>query len=248
MMPALNKSSCKALLERKPQLYLTLLRIKRFGHWSQRWVVSKETDITIEGFPRSSNSFARAAFMAAQPEKLRIATHVHSAAQVRHSAKLGIPTMVLLRAPADACLSLVALDYEISGISANDISITEATQRVISNLQAYERFYQDTLKVYDQIVVAEFSMVTSNYAEVIQRLNQRYQTEFALYENSPENDAQLFDKGGFHLSPNPQRNAIKDTMRSILGSDSVQPALRCAESVYKQLIELEQKRYPSRSS
>ena len=194
------KAKLKTLLERSPHIYLTLLRIKRIGHWSQRWIVCKDTKITIEGFPRSSNSFARAAFMAAQPEKVRIATHVHSAAQVRESVRLGIPTMVLLRAPADACLSLVALDYEISGVNAEDISTGEATHTIISNLEAYERFYRTTLTVYYSIVIAEFSVVTSNYGLIIERINQQYKTNFTLYQNSPENDAQLFDKGGFHLA------------------------------------------------
>lgn len=241
------KAKLKALLERSPQLYLTLLRIKRTGHWSQRWVVCSDTDITIEGFPRSGNSFARAAFMAAQPEKLRIATHVHSAAQVRHSVKFGVPTMVLLRAPADACLSLVALDYEITGVNADDISTEEATQTIIANLEAYERFYRDTLTVYDSVVIAEFSIVTNNYERIIQRINQQHDTAFTLYHNSQENDAQLFDKGGFHLSPNPQRNAIKEAMRSILASAPVQPALERANRVYEELLEREQRRYSNDS-
>lgn len=181
--------------------------------------------------------------MAAQPDKLRIATHVHSAAQVRESVRLGIPTMVLLRAPADACLSLVALDYEISGVNAADISTEQATRTIIENLQAYERFYRDTLKVYDSIVIAEFSIVTSHYAQIIERMNQQYNTHFYTYINSPENDAKLFDKGGFHLSPNPQRNEIKKAMRAILNSTAVQAALEPANHVYQELLAREQKRY-----
>lgn len=233
----------KQTLERFPSLYLRLLKIKRTGHWSQRWIVCPETAITIEGFPRSGNSFARAAFMKAQPEKVRIATHVHSAAQVRHSVKLGVPTMVLLRAPADACLSLVALDYEVAGKKTEEISTKAATLSLIRNLEAYRRFYEDTLDVYDSVVMADFSLVTTEYGEVIRRVNEKYGTHFTRYENSRGNDAELFEKGGFHLSPNENRNAIKATIKTALESEAVGPALKQAEELYKEFCGLEDKKY-----
>ncbi len=238
------KATLKIQLERFPWLYLTLLKLKRTGHWSKNWIVSAETNITIEGFPRSGNSFARSAFMSAQPNEVCIATHVHSAAQVRQSVHLGIPTMVLLRHPADACLSLVALDYEIAGTRPEDISKVKATRTLIENLAAYDRFYRDTLKVYDSVVIAEFSIVTADYGEIIQRINRKYGTRFATYDSSPENDAQLFDKGGFHLSPNENRNAIKSAIRSILQSEAVRPALNQAEKAYQAIQEREHAKHP----
>jgi hypothetical protein len=238
------KATLKTLLERLPWLYLSLLKLKRTGHWSQRWIVSPETGITIEGFPRSGNSFARSAFMAAQPAKVRIATHVHSAAQVRHSVHLGIPTMVLLRHPADACLSLVALDYEISGKRPEEISTTEATATLIENLAAYDRFYRDTLKVYESVVIGDFSIVTSDYGRIIRRINHKCGTQFIPYTNSSENDEKLFDKGGFHLSPNENRDAIKSAIRSILESAAVRPALEQAEQTYQAIQKRERAQQP----
>tara|TARA_B110000285_G_C15109629_1_gene610221 strand:- start:70 stop:810 length:741 start_codon:yes stop_codon:yes gene_type:complete len=240
----MSKATLKAQLERFPLLYLTLLKLKRTGHWSQRWIVSSETGITIEGFPRSGNSFARSAFMAAQPDEMCIATHVHSAAQVRQSVRLGIPTMVLLRNPADACLSLVALDYEIAGTQREDISTAEATATLIENLAAYYRFYRDTLTVYNSVVIADFSIVTTDYGEIIQRINRKCGTQFTTYQNSSKNDAALFDKGGFHLSPNENRNAIKSAIRSILQSAAVRPALDQAEQVYQAIQQREHTQYP----
>lgn len=238
------KAKLKKQLERLPWLYLSLLKLKRTGHWSQEWIVSAKTDITIEGFPRSGNSFARSAFMSAQPDKVCIATHVHSAAQVRQSVHLGIPTMVLLRHPADACLSLVALDYEIAGTRPEDISTAKATATLIENLGAFNRFYRDTLNVYDSVVIAEFSIVTADYAEIIRRINCKYGTQFTQYQNSPENDTQLFDKGGFHLSPNENRNAIKSAIRSILQSAAVRPTLEQAEQAYHAILAREHAQYP----
>ena len=56
--------SLKLCLDRFPRLYLSLLRFKRFRHWSRDWIVCSDTHVVIEGFPRSANSFAREAFLA----------------------------------------------------------------------------------------------------------------------------------------------------------------------------------------
>lgn len=217
-----------------------ILSLLRYRHWSRKWIVSAQSAITIEGFPRSGNSFAKSAFNSSQPEALQIATHVHSAAQVIRSVQLQVPTMVLLRAPADACLSLVALDYEIAGISPKAISTSKATATLIHNLIAYRRFYQTVLKVHDQVVIAEFSLVTSDLGKVIERINQKYGTHFETYNNCPQNDSKLFESGGFHLSPNENRNTIKAAIKSILESAKIQPHLQSAEEVYQRILKKEQ--------
>ena len=104
----------KELLESYPQLYVELLRIKRRNHWSKKWVVTKETDCVIDGFPRSANSFARLAFVESQVNnELILATHTHSPAQIVQAARWGIPTMVCIRRPFDAIRGLASFDLEL---------------------------------------------------------------------------------------------------------------------------------------
>lgn len=235
----MNKAAIKQKLESYPRLFLGALSLKRIGHWSRHWIVSKASDVTIEGYPRSGNSFAHSAFRSAQTQKPRIATHVHSYTQIIRSVDLCVPTMVLLRNPKDACLSLVALSNEIAERDVSDVELSRAKQSLIENLRNYKTFYEKVLTVKDGIIVAEFSLVTSDFGEIIRRMNERFGTGFEPYENSEQNDSTLFKKGGFHLSPNQQRDSIKDFLRQCFNSDDVEALVNDAMGVYQEMLQLE---------
>lgn len=47
----------KKQLENFPALYISLLRWKYRNHWFKKRIINENTDIVIEGFPRSANSF-----------------------------------------------------------------------------------------------------------------------------------------------------------------------------------------------
>jgi hypothetical protein len=235
----MNKAAIKQKLESYPRLFLGALSLKRFGHWSRHWIVSKASDVTIEGYPRSGNSFAHSAFRSAQIQKTRIATHVHSYAQIVRSVDLSVPTMVMLRNPKDACLSLVALSNEIAERDASEVKLSRAKQSLMENLRSYKTFYEKVLQVKDGIIVAEFTLVTSDFGEIVRRMNKRFGTAFELYENSEQNDSTLFKKGGFHLSPNQQRDSIKDSLRQCFNSDDVESLVNDAMAVYEDMLQLE---------
>jgi predicted enzyme related to lactoylglutathione lyase len=235
----MNKAAIKQKLESFPRLFLATLSLKRIGHWSRHWIVSKASDVTIEGYPRSGNSFSHSAFRSAQTQKQRIATHVHSYAQIVRSVDLSVPTMVLLRNPKDACLSLVALSNEIAERDPSDVELSRAKQSLLENLRSYKTFYEKVLKVKDGIIVAEFNLVTSDFGEIIRRMNKRFGTAFEPYENSEQNDSTLFKKGGFHLSPNQQRDSIKDYLRQCFDSDDVEALVNDTMAVYQQMLQVE---------
>lgn len=237
----MNKSTIKAHLEKYPRLYLAVLSLKRIGHWSRSWIVVPDTDITIEGYPRSGNSFARSAFQFAEGNQHKIATHVHSYAQVIRSAQLGVPTMVLVRTPKDACLSLVALSYQISDVDIQDEIIERAKRDLINNLRSYRVFYENVLRVGDDVVIADFNLVTTDYGEIIRRMNKRYGTNFPLYESNKENEAEVFDKGGFHLSPNAKRDGIKAALKECYQLDELKPYISEAQAAYEKVLKLERK-------
>jgi hypothetical protein len=82
-----------------PAIYFNLFRLLRTRRSVER-LVTPDTQLVIEGFPRSGNSFARRAFVMAQNEsshKTRIAHHIHVPAQVVRAARWRIPTLVLIR-------------------------------------------------------------------------------------------------------------------------------------------------------
>lgn len=235
----MNKAKIKEFLENYPCLYLAMLKLKRTGHWSRSWIVRRDTEITIEGYPRSGNSFARSAFLFAENSKRRIATHVHSHAQVIRSVQLGIPTMVLVRAPKDACLSLVALSYQVKEREVSAAMRTRAKLDLINNLASYHRFYKNVLRVAEGVIIADFNLVTKDYGEVLRRMNLRYGTHFPIYESSDANKQKVFEEGGFHLSPDAKRDSIKAALRDCYKLDELQPSIADAQAVYEDVLKLE---------
>jgi hypothetical protein len=134
--------------------------------------VEADTRFVIEGFPRSGNTFATAAFeVATKPRKPKLGHHVHSPAHVLAAIRLGVPVLVVVRPPNDAVLSFV--------IQQPHISITQA-------LRAYVRFHRTLLPHLDRFVVATFDQVTGDFGEVLDRVRDRFGTPWE-FEHTEEN-------------------------------------------------------------
>ncbi len=222
----------KRTLQFNPALYLGILRIKRRGHWSQDWIVDPNTDIVIEGFPRSANSYYLSAFQLLQVGSLRIATHVHAPAQIIRACQLGIPTVVLLRDPIDACKSYKALDCQ-----CNPDQLHRMMKKPLSRyFEEYIYFYRKLLKWRGKFVVAPFEEVTQTLIPSIHRLNALYQTQYIARELTPDEKTQVFKEGGTHLSPNVDRDAIKVQIEHELEADKTKRLIHKAQALYQQFL------------
>ncbi|NJN53795.1 MAG: hypothetical protein HC804_02970 [Anaerolineae bacterium] len=93
-----------AIVGQHPAFYKIWCRLFRPDTLSR--FVTQKTDIVIEGFPRSGNTFAVAAFSVAQKNTYQIARHTHKVMQIIKAVDMKIPTLVLIRTPTDAVLSL----------------------------------------------------------------------------------------------------------------------------------------------
>jgi hypothetical protein len=83
-------------------IYLNLYKIFK----NKELVVNQNTDIVVEGFPRSGNSYLKKLIEFLVIKKnIKIASHTHSIAQVNKSIDLGINTIIMIRNPIDACIS-----------------------------------------------------------------------------------------------------------------------------------------------
>lgn len=222
----------KKALQIHPALYLNILRLKRKGHWSQAWIVDSKTDIVIEGFPRSANSYYLSAFQTSQGDSLKIATHVHAPAQIIRACQLGVPTVVLLRDPVDACKSYKALDCQ-----CNPEKLKQMMNKPLSEyIGDYIYFYQKLLNWRSKFVVAPFEEVTQTLIPSIKRLNALFGTDFITRELTTEEMKQVFDEGGSHLSPNVDRDAIKAQIDHELENDKTQSLIPRARSLYQQFL------------
>jgi hypothetical protein len=133
--------------------------------------VSRKTEIVIEGFPRCGNTFAVVAFRSAQRRDIEIAHHLHAAAQIKRATNLDIPTIVLIREPFNAILSVAAKDPLLS---------------ISWILHSYIRFYAAVLPYLDKTIVAPFPCVTSDLGGIIRCVNAKYGTDFREFAPDDE--------------------------------------------------------------
>jgi hypothetical protein len=213
-----------------PALFFTIYRLTGKD---RRRVVTPETQLVIEGFPRSANTFAVAAFRQAQREKVRIAHGLHVPAQVVRAARWGIPTLVLIRKPKDAVLSFLIRD---------PISVGQA-------LKYYLSFYQAVEKYRDAYVLGLFEEVTEDYGQVIRRLNERFGTTFSLFRHDAQNVNEVFARiernsrrryGESYWQTKVSRpSAVKERMKHEVRYDLEDPRRKDliaeAEAVYERL-------------
>ena len=220
---------------RHPFLFYNFYRLKP----SYRdLLVDRKTQIVIEGFPRSGNTFAVVAFEQAQRERVRVAHHLHMPAQVVRAAEWGIPTLLLARKPTDAVLSWV--------VREPGVSIRQALKHYIS-------FYEKAAEYRDSLVVGFFEEVTRDYGTVLERVNARFGTEFSTFVHSEDNVKCVFDhidsvhrarRGGrldekVITHPSAVKAGLKDALEKELEAPEVRKLVARAEAVYHSLRPME---------
>jgi hypothetical protein len=138
--------------------------------------VDNDTAIIIEGFPRSANSYAVAAFQFANGTGPSVAHHLHSPVSVEIGAAKGKPVLVLVRSPVDAVASEI---IHFPGTSARNA------------LVRYDRFYRRAAALADSIVVVPFDIAVNDFGRALEAVNARFGTSFVEYSPSEENEARV---------------------------------------------------------
>ena len=152
----------------RPTLFYAFARRRGFP---PDQLVGAHTQLVIEGFPRSANSYAVIGFQLAQPALLSLAHHTHAPAQIIRAVERNIPLMVPVRHPRDAIASLLIRDRRYSIGLAVD---------------AYASFYRTVLPYRDALVLAPFDDLTRDLGSVVRRVNSKYGTSFALPPSSDD--------------------------------------------------------------
>lgn len=196
-MSGLSKS-IKHAIWAKPAVYLNLLRwygvadrlglrLERITHIrpiEAEFIVRRNTDLVIEGFDRSANTFAQVAFVHAQRQRcVRIAHHVHAPAQIIRAVRFGIPAILLIRRPKDTVISDVLRARGGPSVPA-----------ALARLSDWMSFYSALMRVRDHVVVGHFDEVTSDFQRVLEHVNQKFGTNFDAFEHSEENVKRVFDE------------------------------------------------------
>jgi hypothetical protein len=215
-----------------PVLFFNLYRLRpRY----RDLLVDRTTQLVIEGFPRSGNTFAVVAFEQAQRRSVRIAHHLHMPAQVMRAARWRIPTLVLIRNPADAALSLV--------IREPWISIRQAMKHYVS-------FYEKVAGYRSAFVVGSFEEVIQDYGAVLERVNTRFGTRFSLFDHSRGNVERVYSQieerhrarrdGGLDerriARPSAVKAGMKESLKEELQAPHLKELIARAEAVYEDLV------------
>jgi hypothetical protein len=224
--------STRAVVSVHPSLYLPLAR-RKYACIEDR-VVARDTELVIEGFQRSGNTFAVFAFEIAQARAVKTAHHLHAAAQIVAAARMGIPTLVLIRDPQDAVLSQMVRE---PGVGAGQA------------LANWIRFYEHVLPRRERVVIAEFDQVVSNFGGVIRAVNRRFDTVFTEFEHTDVNVGRCFElierrnlerygviSEPTVARPSAQRDALKDALRQRYEVDRLARLRARAARVYDALV------------
>lgn len=228
-------------LELNPEWYLATQRLRYRNRQSMRKrIESARTDIVIEGFPRSANSFAVKAFRYANdPEKkLWIATHLHSPAPIITASRRTTPTLVLIRDPDQAVISQAALFIQTATLprlfgQTGRVSEREKRWLVAYWTRRYCQFYERLMSVKRNVVVAEFGEVTSNFSDVIHKINVKYDTAFKKLDDQRAAAETIFRQSGIHLSPSAEREEIKSQFSTYYFADDNKSLRNAAQAIYR---------------
>ena len=186
-------------------------------------VVGAHTEILIDGYPGSANSFATAAFQFSQPERVELAHHLHSPVQIIQAVKRGVPTIVTLRDPRGATLSLTSRWPHVA---------------VAQGLRNYIRFYNKIKPYADGCVLSTFERTTRHFDEVVEEVNQRFGTHFAIFEPTEANLTAVRRPEKFQTEAWKQRQARKKQKAEDFKTARCQKLLARAEAVHEAFLTL----------
>jgi len=195
----------------RKHLFFISLRLRSLGEDPKNYIVQKGvTDICIDGYPRSANSFSVRMFRKANPEAV-IAHHTHAIANIKKAIDCGIPVIVLIRNPEQSVVSSVIAHEN------NDID---------NEIYRYVDFYDWILGRLPNVVIADFDMVVNDFNTIILNVNDHFKTSYKILDDVKEADDQVksdieerFDALGqsrmSHIKPVPTsaRNTVKDELR-----------------------------------
>jgi hypothetical protein len=213
-------------------VFVPIGRIK-FGHLDDLFV-TRDTDLVIEGFGRSGTTFANFAFLSAQTRPVKTVHHTHAAAQVINAARMGIPTLLLVKPPLEAALSHM-VRHQVSARPP---------------LIAWIRFHRRVLPYLDRIVATSFEEMITDFGAVVRRINDKFGTSFEVFHHTKENEAAVFERirqrnlvrwpQGMRKTalaiPSAEREALKEKLRAELMTEELAALREQARALHEAIL------------
>ena len=185
-----------------------------------------DTQVCLEGFPRSGNTFATV--LLRRRGIAQLSSHRHAPAQVERALRAGVPVVLVVRDPVEACASQL--------VGAPDLRPGDV-------LWAYRRFHDALVSRRDDVLVLSFETLTGDPAAVLHAVADHTGRELDTAPVDDEERTAIFHeikwlseldrRQGPEMAarPSERREALKETVRAgILGS----PRLPAARAVWEQ--------------
>lgn len=195
---------------------------------SKARAIRKDTELVIDGFPGSANSFAAMSFQGSQKRPVKLGHHTHAPAQIIKAVKLGIPVLLTVREPGAAVVSLTTRWPYIS---------------VNQGLQTYIEFYTKLRPYASKCVISTFDQTTQHLDRVVQAVNTKFGTEFDEIDLSKANtDYKAATEKRTNDAPEraTKRKALKPERTKELTTIKNTQLLMQANALYKTFEELAQ--------
>ncbi len=202
------------LSKKSPLMYAKVHELKS-GMRSQ--FVCEDTDIVIDGFPGSANSFVYRLVKARHKGTINIATHIHFPSQIHHAVHLKKPVLLLVRSPNDAVLSFVAKQI-LWGRSKGEFSClsdADLIRRLRSGVSYYTAYYDQVQYFTNHVFVADFNNVVKDLASVLFRFNNRFNTDLDDSPLTSIEKSRQFPGSKYNSKIYEERKKTKEDLRII---------------------------------
>ena len=230
----------KTFLGARPTLLFPLFRLRPAFI---DLLVTRSTDLCVEGFPRSANSFAVGAVQHAQPQPIDIAHHTHVPANAMRACEYGIPTVVLIRPPYDAIVSQIAL---AKAVRSAETASESPRQRITfaAWVHAWRSFYRSLVpdRDHDRLLVVPFAAAIRDMGQVIECVNARFGTDLVPFDHTEAAVAAVHAERGTHAGPNDRRDRLKAETRvafdeALRADATLRHRMDAAEQLYAAYVE-----------
>lgn len=186
------------------------------GRSLREGLVLPDTELMIDGFQGSANSFATAAFKLCQKRHVKLAHHRHAPILMVKAVRLSIPIILTVREPESTVVSLTSRWPHIS---------------VEQGLKSYVGFYKALQPYVDNFVVSTFQLTTNHLDKVIEVTNKKFSTSFDLIDPERAN-AECKEIYSNSSSDRLKRKKIKESKKKNLLEYKDSILLESAQEIY----------------
>jgi hypothetical protein len=190
-----------------------------------------DTELVIDGFQGSANSFATVAFKYCQTQPVRLMHHCHAPVLIIKAIQQQVPVLLTVRQPIDTVMSLTS--------RWSYISVNQA-------LKSYIGFYTKLKPYTDQCIISTFQQTTQHLDKIIEVLNDQFNTQFDLVDVGLVN-ADCRKKVSDSPERAARRKALKEENRQELLTQKNQDLVEKAQHLYQYYEKCAQQNFVTQS-